>query len=358
MTLRFVVCSLLAAFAILSFPVCDSVSPEACSAFPIDGDPRKIEGRVAERDTRPWIVLVWVSCKEGGSDLPVKDSLRTCEGALIRERWVLTAADCFPCGAASSVVIDVGLHNSNIRTEVANERKVERIGVDKIFFPAENEARTESHIHSIALLRLSEAVTNSSRVISLISCEGRDVTGESLVGRIGFSSGWGATPSLSSLDPKPLHDAHVCLWPASICVQANGEDTNSFCAGAQDYHLLMPLSGNPGNSTQSDHVLVPAVDVEAESCFVEKGSPLVVGEPSSPETEEGDGPVCEWKVLGVLVFGMQCSEDEEEAQAPGFYANVCKYHDWIENSIQRENGTYACDIFTSCPISYYRYTGT
>ena len=330
MTWRFVACGLLAAFAVLSFPVCNS---EPCSAFPVDGDPQKIEGRVAERDTRPWIVLVWVSCKSD-RDRPVNDSLRTCEGALIRERWVLTAAGCFPCGAASSAVIDVGLHNSNIRTEVAHERKVERIGVDDILFPAAD--LDGNRVHTIALLRLSEAVSDASRVISLISCEGTE-TGESVVGRVGFSSGWGATHSLSSLDPKPLHDAHVCLWPASICAEANGEGTHLLCAGAQDYHSLMQPSASLENSTQ---VFIQEADAEAESCFVEKGSPLVVGEPSSSETEEGASVVCEWKVIGVLMFGMQCSAEEQDVQAPGFYANVCKYRQWIESSIQREHGTH------------------
>ena len=331
MTLKFVACGLLAAFALFSFPACNSASAEPCSAFPADGDTQRIEGRVAERDTRPWIVLVWVSCKSD-RDRPGNESLRTCEGTLIRERWVLTAAGCFPCGAASSAVIDVGLHNSNIRTEVAQERKVERIGVDDILFPDENGNR----MHTIALLRLSEAVSDPSRVISLITCEPGADTGESVAGRVGFSSGWGATPSLSSLDPKPLHDAHVCLWPPGICAQADGEGSHLLCAGAQDYHSLMPER----NSTQVLNDLVQLeVDPEAESCFVEKGSPLVLGEPSTSEAE-GASDVCEWKVVGVLMFGMQCSAEEKDVQAPGFYANVCKYRDWIESSIQRRNGTH------------------
>ena len=307
-----------AAFSVLVLQVCTCLDPEVCSTFPIDGDPNRIEGRVAEADTRPWIVLVWISC-EDESAAP----LNTCEGTLIRKDWILTAASCFPCGSASSVVVDIGLYNSDVRTEIEQGRKVERTGVEKIFVPTEYVYPNREN--DIALLHLTKAVKDSSRVISIIDCSDED----SREGRVGFSSGWGANPPKSSLDPKPLHDAHVCLWPEDMCQYSAGHDTHGLlCAGAKEYPL-------PSNTSLNETFLSrdAILDTETEPCFVERGSPLVLGE---PRVLEGKGVICEWRLCGVLSFGMQCLADD----IPGFYTDVCNHRDWIEATIQIEEGQF------------------
>lgn len=310
---------------------------EVCSYFPDDGDLRKVEGRVAEPDSRPWIVFVWISCedsKTAGRELASAEALRTCEGTLVRENWVVSAASCFPCGSAASVVVDVGLHSNDIREEMKDMRRVERIGVEKVLVaPRYTYSR---HENDVALLRLSKAVKNASRAIELMDCNVTKSGADQREGAIGISSGWGATPSQSSLEPKPLHDAHVCLWPAEICERSAGSATSGMiCAGAKEYPDFLapntthrdPIGGpEPGrNLVEEADGIVP--------CFVEVGSPLVLGVARRSDGEKEKG-ACDWKLCGVLSFGMDCNN----SAIPGFYTDICDHREWIETTIRTENG--------------------
>lgn len=317
------------AFVLAVIPRCITIDPDICATFPSDANPWRIEGRVAEPDSRPWMVLAWISCKGDSSEL-LSDSLHTCEGALIRNDWVLTAASCFPCGTKASVIVDIGLHNSNIRTEILRERGVERVGVDKILL--QPDYAYPSRENDIALLHLMKAVQNASRVISLVDCTAEKHS--SRVGRLGLSSGWGATLSKSTLEPKPLLDAHVCVWPPNACEQTVGEVTPGLlCAGSKEiYQAAANVSHDEG--LVSGYIPL-TLDLEADSCYVERGSPLVLGEPRILDLDDGGiDIVCEWRLCGVFSFGMQCGE---EADLPGFFTEVCQYQRWIEHSIRESN---------------------
>ena len=301
---------------------------DGCSILPPAGrnDPNRIEGRAAEPDSRPWIVLVWISC-EGQEVHGTSASLRTCQGTLIRDDWVLTTAGCFPCGETASVIVDIGLHNSDIRIEVALQRPVERIGADAVYLHPDYDFSNYSY--DLALVHLSRAVKNaSSRAVSLIDCNGgrADVS----VGNFGVSSGWGATQTSSSLDPKPLQDAFVCLWPSQVCNQVMGTNVSGIiCAGSE------PAQPSRMRSVHFDESL--------ETCFAERGSPLMISQAVVKETDDGGNVrvVCEWRVYGVLLFGMNCDRLE---RIPGVYADVCSSRTWIENAIKKEEGAECCLI--------------
>lgn len=335
--MRSVLLQFLASFvvgALVLFPCNSAISfdPAVCFAYPTDANPRRIAGRAAEPDSRPWIVLVWITCE--GDEF---ESLRTCEGALIRKQWVLTAANCFSCGSAASVVVDVGLHNSDIRAEIRYNRSVERVGADGIFIPPDFER--QSMKGDIALLHLNRQVKNATRAVSLVDCS-REHVEQSKVGRVGVSSGWGKIPSKARLDPKPLQDAYVAVWSPDECKQMlGGDDGGRLCAGSME-PVVANVSWDEGFRDHSQPVDDP--------CFVEWGSPLVLSEPNLVDHESGAGLVCEWKLLGVLSSGLHCSSDELE-EVPGFYTSVCKYHSWIEDTIKKENGAYyriwcACEL--------------
>ena len=322
--LRFSFASFVVGALVLSFPCNTAVSldPAVCATYPTDANPRRISGRAAAPDSRPWIVLVWVTCE--GDEV---DSLRTCEGALIRRQWVLTAANCFLCGSAAAVVADVGLHNSDIRAEIRYNRSVERIGVDGIFIPP--GFKYLSAKGDVALLHLSREVKNATRVIPLVDCSGGRVDNR----RVGVSSGWGKIPSKARLDPKPLQDAYIAVWPSDECAQMLGGDRDGMlCAGSME-HVVANVSQGEGFGDHSRSVDDP--------CFVEWGSPLVLKEPKVVDDASGAGLVCEWKLLGVLSFGLHCSMDEAE-EVPGFYTSVCEYRSWIEDTIRKENGKTGC----------------
>ena len=315
------------------------IALDACSVYPgvggSSGDPSRIEGRAAEPDSRPWIVLAWISCE--GQDILARNgfpgTLRTCQGTLIREEWILTTASCFPCGEEASVIVDVGLHNSDIRTEVALQRPVERIGADAIFLNPGHDFLDYSYDSDLALVRLSRPVKNASRVVSLIDCNGERA--DASAGKFGVSSGWGATRSQSSLDPKPLQDAFVCLWPSRVCNQVMGTNTSGIiCAGASEY----PENTGDVNAGDSSRMRSVQFDENAETCYADRGSPLMLSQAVVREAGDNGDSVsveCEWRVYGVLLFGMSCAHLE---RMPGVYADVCAARTWIENTIEKEEG--------------------
>lgn len=313
------------------------VAIDACSVLPADGESGRIEGREAEPDSRPWVVLVWVSCegeeilRRGG----FPSALQTCQGSLIRENWVLTAASCFPCGDKASVIVDIGLHNSDIRTEVARQRRVERIGADVMFLHPGHDFSNYSHDSDLALVRLDRAVKEANRVVPLVECSGGN-SAATKAGKFGVSSGWGATRESSSLDPKPMQDALLCLWPPQMCSQVTGTNSSSiFCAGAREYSDNRTSSSGQASSDRLPRV---QFDENAETCFVERGSALVLSQMVVRDTEEGGRVTvsCEWRMFGVLLFGMSCDHVEH---MPGVFADVCASRTWIEETIDKEEGT-------------------
>ncbi len=157
--------------------------PSSCGNFipSANDDKNMFEARP---DSRPWLVLVWVSCKslffrsENSTQLLVK----TCEGALVRDEWVLTVASCFQdCHGGvelASATVDVGLHSSDIREEIAAGRTTaERIPVNKIYSSEKNSrieeligVQNRSFSSDLALLRLSTSAGDQKRIISLPNC--------------------------------------------------------------------------------------------------------------------------------------------------------------------------------------------
>ncbi len=144
----------------------------------------------ARPDSRPWLVLVWVSCKslffQSGSSAQLL--VKTCEGAIVGDKWVLTVASCFQdCQGGvelASATVDVGLHSSDIRKEIAAGRtSAERIPVDRIYSSEKNfrsgnieelvgqqTVQNTSFLSDLALLQLSTSAGDQNRVISLPNC--------------------------------------------------------------------------------------------------------------------------------------------------------------------------------------------
>lgn len=296
---------------------------EACPLFPVDGNPEEVVGREAPADARPWVVLLWVTC----SDVNNKPMLPViCDGSIIGTDWVLTVASCFPCGNSASVVVDVGLKNSDIRVEMANNKPVERVGADDVFVHPFYDAF--HHKNDLALVHLAREV-NESRVIEVVNCEEKSVE----PGREGVSSGWGTTPSYSLLDPKPMQDAFVVLWPSESCNVALGSEANGMiCAGVKQYtwissfvleKLLDSVSSSPS--------------VNDEPCYVEQGSSLSVLQPRIHQTYGNNSSVqiiCKWQLYGVLSFGLPCGQ----TAFPGFYTDVCQFRNWITDTMRTQKG--------------------
>lgn len=296
---------------------------EACPVFPqITANPNTVHTKESPMGQRPWVVLVWVSCPDVGST--------TCEGSLIDEDWVITTARCFPCGADASVVVDIGLHYSDIRKEMmSNEHSnFERIGAYNVHIhPLYN--KTVSTGNDIALIHLIKKV-NRSFVVSMTDCnkKGRART----TGRNCMSAGWGT----SSMTVQAMTDVYMGLWSIVACSSATGlphDNMAIICAGAKLYSNVTSkglLERVRITKTMKD-------PEDRESCHVQLGASLVISQPMVMVASD-DGQVeikCEWQLCGVLAHGMHCDHPD----IPGRYTDICKYEDWIQTTIRIANGT-------------------
>ena len=254
---------------------------------------------VRSPDDYPWLVLLWITCKDEGS-------ITTCAGVLVADNWVLTYAGCF-CPGKSSSVVDVGLYNSDIRSELEQGRHVERMSVENVFsYPTKQEG--------VAIARLRTSVQDTSRILMLASC-GEDNYYPN--GKQALSTGWGSTPTKTAIDPKPLHEVWMQIMSEDSC------ESGMICAGGNNY------------TNDEERPMTSAAPEESPPCYAQKGSPLVVqhsGDSSSFNS------ACEWRLYGVLARGLTCdNEPDTGIGSPGIFVNVCQYHKWIEEKIEEEN---------------------
>ena len=290
-------------------------SDEACPVFPqVTANPNTVHTLESPVGKRNWVVLVWASCDS---------KTTTCEGTLIREDWVITSAGCLACGSDTSVVVDVGLHHSDIRKEMKFGRAVERVGAYGI------------HVHThytrgklgndIALIHLAKEV-NTSFAIHLVECSQTDSI---QTGRNCLSAGWGTSLKYSSLDAKEMEDAFMGIWSSKSCKRAivATNDDDVICAGAKLYSNI--TSNVTDNLKEID-------DIVSESCYVQLGASLVISQPKVMVAADGQVDIkCEWQLYGVLSQGMHCGIPG----IPGIYTEVCKHEVWITDTIKLAEGT-------------------
>ncbi len=301
-----------------STPVVLSIidSDEACPIFPqVTINPTTVHTLESPVGQRNWVVLIWASCDS---------KTTTCEGTLIREDWVITSVGCLPCGSDTSVVVDVALHNSDIRKEMLLGRTVERVGAYGIHVHS-NYIKGQPN-HDIALIHLTKKV-NSSFVISLVECSQTEWI---QTGRNCLSAGWGMSSKYSVLDAKAMEDAYMGIWSSKSCERIITEaDESIICAGAK---LYSNITSNPVTDQFKDII---NKDSSLNSCYVQLGASLVISQPKVMVSTDGQLSIkCEWQLCGVLSKGMHC----EVPDIPGIYTKVCAHDVWITDTIRLAEG--------------------
>jgi len=243
-------------------------------------DGRIVNGQEAGCNEWPWQVGI---VARAGDDVSVSPF---CGGTLINENHVITAAHCLPGRTTADTAVMIGDHDLN-----APESAQRAYGVSEIFnHPLYNDDTAQN---DIAVLRLSVKVNTT---MYTPACFPTFTTGESLHGKNGTISGWGALEYNTGDYPDTLQEAQdlVPIVNRDTCVT----DTEPWI---YDSDILpgMLCAGGPG--------------LGIDTCQGDSGGPLT--NQFAPNR---------YQLVGVVSWGRSCAESY------GVYSDVAYYRDWIE----------------------------
>uniref|UniRef100_A0A8C5ZBX8 trypsin n=1 Tax=Marmota marmota marmota TaxID=9994 RepID=A0A8C5ZBX8_MARMA len=210
------------------------------------------------------------------NSLPYQVSLNigfhNCGGSLISDQWVLSAAHCY-----RYIQVRLGEHNINVIE--GDEQFIDAVKI----IPHPNFSKDTAD-KNIMLLKLKSPAIISSRV-STISLPRSCPT----VGTECLVSGWGNTLSSGVKYPDLLQCLDAPVLSDTACHKAYPGmiTSNMFCLGF--------LEGGK------------------DSCQCDSGGPVA----------------CNGELQGIVSWGTGCALKGK----PGVYTKVCKYLDWIQETI-------------------------
>ena len=231
--------------------------------------PRIVGGMPVPQGKYPWMAALIYS---GGSP----ESSQFCGGALIADRWVLTAAHC--PAAVNNISVFLGA------VHLADDG--EQIEVEDVIVHSDYDPRTLDN--DLALLRLSSA----SEQLPIPLIPDGDPEGLAEPGRTVTAIGWGLTSEggVGSLD----------LMEVSVQVVSNAQANEAY---------------NPYGSTITPNMLAAGVDEGGkDACQGDSGGPLIA---------RGTGG--QRFLAGATSWGIGCARPG----LPGVYTRLSQYRGWI-----------------------------
>uniref|UniRef100_F6W378 Kallikrein related peptidase 7 n=1 Tax=Ornithorhynchus anatinus TaxID=9258 RepID=F6W378_ORNAN len=199
-----------------------------------------------------------------------------CGGVLVNRNWVLTAAHC----KLPEYQVYLGQHNLK-----AKEKGGQVIRARTSY--RHPNYSTETHVNDLMLIRLDRAASLTGRIRPLPLPTSCDKPGTKCT-----VSGWGTTTSPEVTFPTALQCADVHLISQEECRSVYHDllGESMLCAGVKDSHT--------------------------NACNGDSGGPLV----------------CGGQLQGIVSWGdVPCITTTK----PGVYTKVCKYVDWIQDTIRR-----------------------
>ncbi|CAN7938632.1 unnamed protein product, partial [Ixodes hexagonus] len=251
---------------------------DAFASFNIIGGTRALKGEF------PWQMSVRTLDPSG------RHTRHFCGGALLSDRWVLTAGHCVVDDHGrkvppSSLYVRAGEHDEKVHEGTEIQVRVTHVYLHPRYV----------HLHrDVALLRLAKRLRLSRYVQPVCLPRGNLLLDPRLNCTI---SGWGNTATQGSTSPV-LNKLPVPLRPLSDCQQVYGR---VFRTAINAWHLC---GGSPSGYKGV--------------CYGDSGGPMAC--------QLGDG---RWYLAGVASFGPGCAKDT----TPDVYTRVSYFSDWIQSTI-------------------------
>lgn len=264
---------------------------------PIKGQPSKqkpsvdsygkiVGGSDAQKGAFPWQVMFWDYKRRS-----------FCGGALLNEKWIITAAHCFsassrdPSNQPPPPEVRLGRYDQSVLDEETQfVTKISEIRKHPGF-------NKETFDNDIALIKLEDHVpfTDFIKPICLGSSfdEFEDIFFKHRSLKMGHVTGWGQLKE-GGPQPKFLQEIRVPIVPQPSCRSSTSFNVtnNMFCAGY----------------TQ---------EIVGDACKGDSGGPFVAIHEDR------------WYLLGIVSWGEGCGRSGKY----GFYTKVINYLDWIKTFI-------------------------
>lgn len=230
-----------------------------------------LNGRLAAPHSRPYMASIQEP-KNGGFE-------HLCGGFLIADRWVMTAAHCFPTGAAGMVVI-LGAYSKSAEESTKQSFEIQNLYIHPDY-------SSEIYDNDIALIKLSRAaeITDAVKTVKYLRSGGTNPGTNAMVS----TAGWGALGNTGSY-PDKLMEVDVTVIGRNQC-------------GKMDRY---------GDSF-TDNMMCAAGD-KKDSCKGDSGGPLLFNGVVVGITSNG---------------GRKCGG----VKKPGLYTIISRYTPWVDSQL-------------------------
>ncbi|XP_049524699.1 proclotting enzyme-like isoform X5 [Dermacentor silvarum] len=202
-----------------------------------------------------------------------------CGGALISNRYVITAAHCTDGLKAANITIRLGAHNIQELSVNVKDFEVSRIREHRDF-------QKDTFMNDIAVLRLKHTVKFNEYIRPVCLPERSD---EDYFGKTAIATGWG-TQTFGGPYSDILREVKLVVWNNTECNDRFAQPITEvfLCAGPKRR--------------------------EGDACQGDSGGPLMVQSRSK-----------QWTLIGVISWGIKCGEPG----VPGIYTRISHFLDYI-----------------------------